>query len=86
MEWMIVVFVNYLAATAQWEMQDYRSFPFKDKASCLAYLDNNRAYFIRDTNRAYGRDDEDYEIRCITKEQFIEVWERDINRFPEVSA
>lgn len=79
MKWMIVVLVNFLPNTGQWEMQDYRNYPFSSKEECVTYLDNNRHLIISDTNKAYGKYSDDYRMACITMKDFSEIWLEDIN-------
>jgi len=79
MKWMIVVLVNFLPNTGQVEMQDYRNYPFSSKEECLTYVNKNRQHLINDTNKAYGRYNSDYDMTCITMENFSDIWLEDID-------
>ena len=70
MKWIIVVFVNFLPETGQWEMFDYRHDHFSSKAGCEEFIKDNRQDFIDDANRAYFRNDKDYIIGCPTLDKF----------------
>jgi len=83
MEWIIVVVVNFIPTTGEFELQDYRLNPFVSAEKCISYIDNNRQFFIDDTNRSFGRYDKDYKIGCITLETFSEIWQRDIDPIPK---
>jgi len=78
MKWMMVILVNFLPNTGQWEMQDYRNYPFSSKEECLTYMNKNRQHLIWDTNKAYGRSSNDYDMACVTMEDFLEIWLEDI--------
>ncbi len=77
MKWIIVVFVNFLPVSDQWEMFDYRDEPFSSKVACEQFIEENKQFFIDDANRAYFRNDVDYFIGCPTLEQFIDNVEID---------
>lgn len=79
MKWIIVVFVNFLPETGQWEMFDYRDEPFSSKVACELFIEDNKQFFINQTNEAYQRNDIDYFIGCPTLEQFIDNIEVEYN-------
>ena len=70
MKWIIVIFVNFLPATGQWEMYDYSDNPFDSEVSCLQFVVQNKQFLIDEANTAYRRNDKDYEIGCPTLEMF----------------
>lgn len=70
MKWIVLVFVNFLPETGQWEMFDYRHDHFSSKAGCEEFIKDNRQDFIDEANRAYFRNDKDYIIGCPTLEKF----------------
>ena len=70
MKWIIVIFVNFLPVTGQWEMLDYRYDLFQSEASCLNYVKENKQFFINEANKAYRRNDKDYVIGCPTLDKF----------------
>ena len=64
MKWIIVVFVNFLPETGQWEMFDYRDNHFSSGVACEMFVEENKQFFIDEANKAYQRNSEDYMIRC----------------------
>ena len=79
MKWIIVVFVNFLPETGQWDMYDYRDVTFPSKVACELFIEDNKQFFINQTNAAYHRNDFDYFIGCPTLEQFIDSIEVEYN-------
>ena len=71
MKWIIVVFVNFLPETGQWDMFDYRDNHFSSKAACEEFIKDNKQFFIDDANQAYFRNDKDYVIGCPTLKKFL---------------
>jgi len=70
MKWIIVVFVNFLPETGQWEMYDYREQHFSSPVACEMFVMENKQFFIDDANRAYHRNSKDYVIKCPNLEDF----------------
>jgi hypothetical protein len=70
MKWIIVIFVNFLPVTGQWEMYDYSANPFDSEVACLKFVVNNKQFLIDEANRAYRRNDKDYVIGCPTLDKF----------------
>ena len=70
MKWIIVVFVNFLPETGQWDMFDYRGATFSSKAACEQFIQENKQFFIDEANEAYFRNDKDYFIGCPTLDKF----------------
>ena len=66
MKWIIVIFVNFLPVTAQWEMYDYSDNPFDSEVACLQFVVQNKQFLIDEANRAYRRNDKDYVIGEVT--------------------
>jgi len=79
MKWIIVVFVNFLPETGQWDMYDYRDVTFPSKVACELFIEDNKQFFINQANEAYQRNDVDYYIGCPTLEQFINNIEYEYN-------
>ena len=73
MKWIVVVLVNWLPATAQWEMFDYSNDPFPTEASCKSFVERNRDFFVKEANASYKRNDDDYAIVCRTLESFNKI-------------
>ena len=62
MKWIVVVLVNWLPETNQWQMYDYSKDPFPTEASCKSVVERNRDFFVKEANASYKRNDDDYEI------------------------
>jgi len=70
MKWIVVVFVNFLPETQQWEMYDYREQHFSSPVACEMYVMENKHFFIDEANKAYHRNSKDYVIKCSNLEDF----------------
>ena len=70
MKWIIVVFVNFLPDTQQWEMFDYRDRHFSSQTACELYVMENKQFFIDEANKAFQRNSKDCVILCPSLEKF----------------
>ena len=71
MKWIIIVLVNYLPTSDQWDMVDYRHNEFNTMEMCQSYIDDNRRTFIEDANAMYHLDEIDFEIGCVSTDDFF---------------